>query len=230
MKLLCITVYVHSLHISHHFFYRDTFDSTQFAIDTTHFHNSTSILHSVLSFTPSLSLFIKLYNLIKVSIYDVHSYGSFTLNTAGNFAVWQMSIFEDASRLKYGHHAVHLSTNLGAPIYRPPPNVDNKYVHSWQLWIRTRHRPNDTWTSTSHRTYWNTMPTYHQWTNLLQARPYYTTEVGLTYFTTKGTILHCSTELKSNQSSYTGRTLVRFFRNSQWWTPKFKILKIIKKI
>ena len=94
MKLLCITVYVHSLHISHHFFYGDTFDSTQFAVDTTHFHNSTSILHSVLSFTPSLSLFIKLYNLIKVSIYDVHSYGSFTLNTAGNFAVWQMSIFE----------------------------------------------------------------------------------------------------------------------------------------
>ena len=138
--------------------------------------------------------------------------------------------YSNASRLKYGHHAVHLSTNLGAPIFRPPPNVDNKHVRSWQLWIRTCHRPNDTWTSTSHRTYWNTMPTNHQWTNLLQARPYYTTEVGLTYFTTKGTILHCSTELKSNQSSYTGRTLVRFFRNSQWWTPKFKILKIIKKI
>ena len=140
MKSLYITVYVHSLHISHHFSYRDTFDSTLFAIDTTLFHNSTSILHSVLSFTPSLSLFIELCNLKLI-------YGTYTRtvlseflrmslildNTAGNFAVWQMSIFEDASRLKYGHHAVHLSTNLGAPIFPPPPNIDNKHVRSWHL-------------------------------------------------------------------------------------------------
>ena len=167
MKSLYITVYVHSLHISHHFSYRDTFDSTLFAIDTTLFHNSKSILHSVLSFTPSLSLFIELYNLkliygtytrtvlsefLRMSLILDNTAGNFADgtytrtvlseflrmslildNTAGNFAVWQMSIFEDASRLKYGHHAVHLSTNLGAPIFPPPPNIDNKHVRSWHL-------------------------------------------------------------------------------------------------
>ena len=77
------------------------------------------------------------YNIIKVLILDVHSYSSFRVrvphkiirmslilnNTAGNSAAWQMSIFDHASRLKYGLRAVHLSTNLGAPIFRPPPKV-----------------------------------------------------------------------------------------------------------
>ena len=50
-------------------------------------------------------------------------------NTVGNFAAWQMSIFENASRLKYGQHAVHLSASLGAPTFREPPNADDIAVH-----------------------------------------------------------------------------------------------------
>ena len=50
-------------------------------------------------------------------------------NTVGNFAAWQMSIFENASRLKYGQHAIHLSASLGAPIFREPPNADDIAVH-----------------------------------------------------------------------------------------------------
>ena len=202
MKLICITVYVHSLHI----FTPTATLSIQHCLPSTRHYftirHQFRILFSPLHLRCHYSLS---YNLIKVYMWDVHSHGSFRVpqdipyswQHCWEFCSMGMSIFEHASRLKYGHHAVHLSTNLGAPIFQPPPNVDNKHVRSWQIWIRTRHRPNNTWTSTSHRTYWNTMPTNHQWTNLLQARhkPYYTTELALTYFTTEATILHCSTEL-----------------------------------
>ena len=50
-------------------------------------------------------------------------------NTVGNFAAWQLSIFENASRLKYGQHAVHLSASLGAPTFWEPPNADEIAVH-----------------------------------------------------------------------------------------------------
>ena len=50
-------------------------------------------------------------------------------NSQGNYASWREILFEQVSILKYGDHAVCLTTSAPAPVFRPCPSIDDVTIY-----------------------------------------------------------------------------------------------------
>ena len=63
--------------------------------------------------------------------------------TAGNYTAWREAINEQASRLKYGQHAVHLTASMDAPQFRDRPTPDDIDTSGYYSYEHVVHNVNN---------------------------------------------------------------------------------------